>query len=100
MFESIEPGEQATSLYEELKSAYPDHVGAHTAMLQSLEPSEPKKLLPYIQNVDVKDNTIVNIANRIIAVADTVINQVDQTQILAYFGTKADHRADASKVKM
>ena len=99
MFEYTEPGEQATSLYEELKSAYPDHLAAHTAMLQSLEPSEPKKLLPYIKHVDGKESAVVTTANRVIAVADAVINQIDQTQLLAYFGTKADLRPDASKIK-
>ncbi|KAJ4440491.1 hypothetical protein ANN_08632 [Periplaneta americana] len=94
----LEPGEQATSLYEELKTTYPDHLTAHTAMLQCLESSELKKQLPFIENVDT-DNAITAAASQIINVADIIINAVDQTQLLAYFGTKADHRPDATKTK-
>jgi len=94
-----EPDEQAVSLYEELKSSYPDHLTVHTAMLQCLEPSEPKKQLPFIDSVDTSDSSVIATANQIINIADTIINIVDQTQLLAYFGTKADHRPDAAKTK-
>lgn len=94
-----EPDEQAVTLYEELKRSYPDHIVVHVAMLQCLEPNEPKKRLPFIENVDVSDSSVIAMANRIIDIADTIISKVDQTHLLAYFGTKADYEPDASKTK-
>jgi hypothetical protein len=94
-----EPDEQAVGLYEELKRLHPDHIVAHVAMLQCLEPNEPKKRLPFIENVDVSDNSVIAMASRIINIADTIISKVDQTHLLAYIGTKADHEPDASKTK-
>jgi hypothetical protein len=94
-----EPDEQTVTLYEELKRLYPDHIVVHVAMLQCLEPNEPKKRLPFIENMDVSDNSVISMASRIIDVADTIISKVDQTQLLAYFGTKADYEPDASKTK-
>jgi hypothetical protein len=91
-----EPDEQAVGLYEELKRLYPDHIVAHVAMLQCLEPNEPKKRLPFIENVDT---SVIAMAGRIIDIADIIIDKVDQTHLLAYIGTKADHDPDASKTK-
>jgi hypothetical protein len=71
----------------------------NVAMLQCLEPNEPKKRLPFIENVDVSDSSVIAMANRIIDIADTIISKVDQTHLLAYFGTKADYEPDASKTK-
>lgn len=92
-----EPDEQAASLYEELKKLYPDHLVVHTAMLQCLELNDSKKHLPSIENVNISDNSAMT--NQIISIADAVIGSVDQTQLLAYFGTKADHQPDAAKTK-
>lgn len=72
----------------------------HTAMLQCLEPSEPKKQLPFIENVTVPDHSVRATALKINNVADTIIGSVNQTQLLTYFGTKADLEPDASKTKM
>lgn len=94
-----EPDEQAVALYEELKRLHPDHIVVHVAMLQCLEPNEPKKRLPFTENVDVSDNSVIAMANRIIDLADTIISKVDQTHLLAYFGTKVDYEPDASKTK-
>jgi len=79
---------------------YPDHLVVHTAMLQCLEPSEPKKQLPFIENVNVPDHSVSATAHKIIDIADTIINSINQTQLLTYFGTKADLEPDASKTKM
>lgn len=78
---------------------YPDHLAVHTAMLQCLEPSEPKKQLPFIENVNVPDHSVSATAHKIIDVADTIINSVNQTQLLTYLGTKADLEPDAAKTK-
>ncbi|XP_021931036.1 tripeptidyl-peptidase 2 [Zootermopsis nevadensis] len=96
----LDPDEQATSLYDELKKLYPDHLAVHTAMLQCLESNEPKKQLPFIENVNISDNSVSAMANQIIDIAEMVINNVDQTRLLAYFGTKTDQKPDAAKTKI
>ena len=68
-------------------------------MLQCLEPSEPKKQLPFIENVNVPDRSVIATAHKIIEVADAIINSVNQTQLLTYLGTKADLEPDAAKTK-
>jgi hypothetical protein len=68
-------------------------------MLQCLEPSEPNRQLPFIENVNVPDNSVSATAHEIINIADTIINSVNQTQLLTYFGAKADLEPDASKTK-
>jgi hypothetical protein len=69
-------------------------------MLQCLEPSELKKQLPFIENVNVPDHSVRSTAFKIHNVADTIIDSINQTQLLTYFGTKADLEPDASKTKM
>lgn len=69
-------------------------------MLQCLESNEPKKQLPFIENVNISDNSVSAMANQIIDIAEMVINNVDQTRLLAYFGTKTDQKPDAAKTKM
>jgi len=68
-------------------------------MLQCLEPSEPKKQLPFIENVNVPHRSVTATAHKIIDIADTIINSVNQTQLLTYFGAKADLEPDAAKTK-
>jgi hypothetical protein len=68
-------------------------------MLQCLDHSEHKKQLPFIENVNVPDHSVGTTAYKIIKIADTIINSVNQTQLLTYFGTKADLEPDASKTK-
>jgi hypothetical protein len=68
-------------------------------MLQCLDPSEPKKQFPFIENVNVLDPSVGATAHKIIDIADTIIDSVDQTQLLTYFGTKADLEPDAANTK-
>ncbi|GLH08749.1 Tripeptidyl-peptidase 2 [Gryllus bimaculatus] len=95
----LEAGDQATALYEELSTAYPDHLPAHTAMLQCLDSSEHKTNLPLLEMVEDMDSALAKTYNKIISVADTVINSVNQTVLLAYFGIKSDNRPDAAKIR-
>ncbi|XP_046586806.1 tripeptidyl-peptidase 2 isoform X1 [Neodiprion lecontei] len=92
---SIKPGEHAASLYDELKSAFPDHLPVHTAMLVSLDSPEARHHVPHD---NLSDNAIYH-ANQIVAVADHVINSIDQEKLLAYYGMKSDQRPDAAKIK-
>lgn len=64
-------------------------------MLQNLEP-ENKRYLPG----SPKDIPTREYLLRVIAIADTVIERVDQVELLAYLGTKNDQQADIStKIK-
>lgn len=91
-----EPGEHTNSLYGELKGAFSDHLPVHTAMLTSLDSPEARRHIP--QN-DLSENAIV-LANQIITVADSVITNIDQDKLLAYYGLKNDQRPDAAKIKV
>lgn len=90
-----EPGEHATTLYGELKAAFPDHLQIHTAMLTSLDSTEAAKHVPHDDLCDAS----LNFADQIITIADVVIAAVDQDKLLSYYGLKTDPRPDALKIK-
>ncbi|XP_012257165.2 tripeptidyl-peptidase 2 [Athalia rosae] len=92
----LEAGEHATALYEELKSTYPDHLPVYTSMLISLDSPEARFHVPHD---DLTESTISH-ANQIVAVADIIINAIDQEKLLAYYGLKTDQRPDAAKIKI
>lgn len=69
-------------------------------MLQCLEPSEPKKQLPFMDSVNVPNRSVCVTALKIINIADTIIASVNQTTLLTYLGTKADLEPDAAKTKV
>ncbi|XP_018353839.1 PREDICTED: tripeptidyl-peptidase 2 isoform X2 [Trachymyrmex septentrionalis] len=92
----FEPGDHTNTLYGELKGAFSDHLPVHTAMLISLDSSEARRHVP--QN-DLSENAIA-FANQIITVADSVITNIDQDKLLAYYGLKNDQRPDAAKIKV
>lgn len=93
---SSEPGESASILYNELKSAYPEHLSVHTAMLTSLDSTESRRCVPHN---DISENS-ANLANQMITVADAVISSINQDKLLAHFGLKNDQRPDAAKIKV
>ena len=95
IFLPSEPGEHALHLYNELKIAYPDHLPVHTAMLTSLDSPEARRHLPH----DDLSESAVSFADQMIDVANAVISAIDQEKLLAFYGMKADQRADASKIK-
>ncbi|XP_011256902.1 tripeptidyl-peptidase 2 isoform X2 [Camponotus floridanus] len=92
----FEPGEHANSLYGELKGIFSDHLPVHTAMLTSLDSPEARRHVPHN---DLSDNCIA-LANQIVTVADSVITNIDQDKLLAYYGLKNDQRPDAAKIKI
>ncbi|KAL0268476.1 UNVERIFIED_CONTAM: hypothetical protein PYX00_010404 [Menopon gallinae] len=98
----LDPGKEASALYEELKTSNPENLAVHTAMLQCLEPAELDKgyMLPFICNTPDKEREeIIEKCKSIISVADVVINSVDRDQLLAYSGMINDMGSDASNVK-
>ena len=93
----IAEGDAAQKLYEELLKDYPDYLGSHTAYMQSLDPTTDLRKLPAPnQTLDVSK---VN-CEKVIAIAEKVIANIDQDKLLAYFGMKNDNRPDATKIKM
>lgn len=95
-FGTTEVGEHVNSLYGELKGLFPDHLPVHTAMLTSLDSTEARRHVPHD---DLSENAIT-FANQIIGVADSVITNIDQDKLLAYYGLKNDQRPDAAKIKV
>ncbi|XP_076661783.1 tripeptidyl-peptidase 2-like [Halictus rubicundus] len=91
----LEPGEYANLLYGELKTLFSDHLPVHIAMLTSLDSPEARRHVPH----DDLSESSVSLANQIITVADSVITNIDQDKLLAYYGLKNDQRADAAKIK-
>nr|XP_012225494.1 PREDICTED: tripeptidyl-peptidase 2 [Linepithema humile] len=92
----FEPGEHANQLYAELKGVFSDHLPVHTAMLTSLDSPEARRHVPHD---DLSENAVA-FANQIITVADSVITNIDQDKLLAYYGLKNDQRPDAAKIKV
>ncbi|XP_024939416.1 tripeptidyl-peptidase 2 isoform X3 [Cephus cinctus] len=95
MAPSRKPGEHASKLYEELKTAYPDHLPLYTSMLTSLDSAEARRHVPH----DDFTETVLEQSKQITIVADIVIAEVDQEKLLAYYGLKNDQRSDAAKIK-
>lgn len=85
--------DESQKLYEELKNDHPDHLGAITAMMASLEP-ESKRLLPGATGEFDADAALA-----VIKLADEIIAAVDHTALLAYFGMKSDQSSEASTTK-
>lgn len=85
---------ESQTLYEELLKKYPDHLSLHTAMMTSLEP-DSKRILPGQDLTKSLEN-----ASRILAIAKTVSQEINETELLAYIGMKSDLRPDAAKIKI
>jgi len=67
--------ESAMKLYDNFVIEYPDHVPFHLSVLQGLD--------------DQKDKRLMNL-DKIIQVADTIINAVDSVQLACFFGMNID----------
>jgi len=68
-------------LFEELRSAYPEHLPLYLARLNALGNPNDKN------------------SKAVVEAADTVLKQIDTEEILKYFGMKSDNRKDASNIK-
>lgn len=100
-------GQDAENLYEEVLTANPSLVGAHLAMIQSLETptgGDLKNQLPnaFVKQLKMNGNDLEELRsklNRIAKLAALVIDGINQEVLLAYYGLKSDNRPDASKIK-
>lgn len=95
----------AEVVYGEIMEAYPDHLAAHTAMMQKLEPAtEQRSQMPYIfasimeKNPETADQ-INHAQMRIVDLANKVVAGTDVPALLVHMGTKVDNRPDAAKIK-
>lgn len=79
----------AKELYEKMKSEIPDHLSIHTAMLQNLEPESRRYLPGFLQGTPTRDYLL-----NVMSIADNVINNVNQTELLAFLGTKTDQQTE------
>lgn len=100
-------GSDAEDLYEEVLSANAGFVGAHLALIQSIESStsnDLKNQLPNAFSKQVRDGAIDieslrGKLEKIIMLADLVIEGIDAEALLAHYGMKNDNRPDALKIK-
>lgn len=93
------------NLYEELCQEFPDCLQLHTALLQALNPMDPKRQLPLLKNQltspqpQEQNTKVINSWSKIISVSTTVLDNINQEALLAYFAIKNDQRVDAAKIK-
>ncbi len=81
-----EPNEPAAwELYEKLKVEIKEHLLIHTAMLQNLEPESRRYLPGSEKDVPTRDYLL-----RVMSIADAVINEVNQADLLSFLGAKVD----------
>ncbi|KAG1676696.1 Tripeptidyl-peptidase 2 [Nymphon striatum] len=70
-------------LYDQLKESYKEHLPFHFARLQALD------------SIKERSNNLV----AIIDLADQIINKIDSSSLLSFYGMKSDFRKDASTVR-
>ena len=100
-------GEEAENVYKECLAGNPGYVGAHLAMIQSIETptgSDLKNQLPFAFVKQLKDvatdvEEMKTKLNKIGKLASLVIEGINQDALLAYYGLKTDNRPDAVKIK-
>lgn len=101
-------GDEVENLYDEVLAANPGFVGTHLSLIQSIETStnsgEMKNQLPYAFNKQLSENTfdvddMKSKLEKIVKLADLVIDGIDVNALLAYYGLKNDNRPDAAKIK-
>lgn len=101
-------GEEAENLYEEVLLTNPGFVGTHLSLIQSIESStnsnDLKNQLPNSFSKQLRDSAfdvedLKRKLNRIVQLADLVIEGINVEALLAYYGMKNDNRPDAAKIK-
>lgn len=94
----LDPSEAAYNLYEELKTAYPEYLAIHSSMMQCLDPMENKKQLPLLQSFEML-NLDMDVYNKILAIADVILDAIDMDQLLSAIAVKTELRPDSAKIK-
>ncbi|XP_070069765.1 tripeptidyl-peptidase 2 isoform X1 [Drosophila takahashii] len=107
--------EMAEKIYNEVVAAHPKHLQANLLLIQNIESNQLKTQLPLTfanaqktsppeagegsdkQKEDQKK--LRSALERIVSLADKVIQETDTEALLSYYGLKNDTRADAAKIK-
>lgn len=100
-------GDDAETLYREVLAANPGFVGAHLAMIQSIETpagNDLKNQLPHAFRKQLSDagtdvDDMKSKLSKISRLAGLVIDAINQESLLAFLGLKSDNRPDAVKIK-
>ncbi|XP_053673936.1 tripeptidyl-peptidase 2 [Anopheles nili] len=98
--------ENADNLYRAVLKDNPNHLAVHLAMADHFDSTELKHNLPYAfsASFDPTDPTSATLLKvkllRIAELANSVLKDVDQNALLAYYGMKVDNRSNASKIKI
>lgn len=97
--------EQAEKVYQETFDEFPDFLPIHMSLIQKIELSDAKLSIQWpftYQNSINKFSNIENVKNhlkRIKELANLVIDGIDVSGLLAFYGLKTDSRSDALKIK-
>jgi len=100
-------GDDAENLYTEVRNVNPGFVGAHLALIQSIEApdgGEIKHQLPYAFLKQLRDGAsdveeLKLKLSKIAKLSELVIDGISPEVLLAYYGIKSDNRPDAAKIK-
>lgn len=94
----------AEEVYSSIIKDFPTYLTAHISLIQKLELAEIKGALPFttlraFEKLTDLDTTKVTL-ERIINLANVVIQETNSDALLAHYGLKTDNRPDAAKIKM
>lgn len=100
-------GDDAENLYKDVLAANPGYVGAHLAMIQSIETPTGGDLKNQLPNAFIKllrepATDVEDIKAKLIKIAKLstlIIEGINNDALLAFYGLKSDNRPDATKIK-
>lgn len=94
----------AEEVYSSIIKDFPTYLTAHISLIQKLELAETKNALPFTYAQSLKKATDLDTTKgtleRIVNLANVVIQETNADALLAYYGLKTDNRPDAAKIKM
>ena len=82
--------ENARLLYEKMNTKLADHLLIHTAMLQNIEPESQRYYPGFPKHSPTREHLL-----KVISIADVVIKTVNQSELLAFIGSKSDAQSDS-----
>lgn len=100
-------GDDAENLYRDVLAANPGYVGAHLAMIQSIETPTGNDLKNQLPNAFIKQlrelgADVEEVKSKLIKIgklATLIIEGINHEALLAFYGLKSDSRPDAAKIK-
>lgn len=99
--------DDAENLYKEVLVSNPGFVGAHLAMIQSIETptgSELKNQLPnaFIRQLKEPGTDVEDLKSKLVKIwklSALIIEGINTDALLSFYGLKSDNRTDAAKIK-